>query len=137
MSTDNWGQRHNGSASTLGYMRNNNWYYCSPPLVTSYLTSLLVQLAFGGALGHALCPLQPFLWSVTQKQVECLKVEPRQVFWKLQLSTGDVPPHGPAQDRKAAFPSLDIDCHLPEVMQAELGGGSHLKMDHTLGHFTH
>lgn len=52
-------------------------------LLFFYLVSLLIQLTFGRALGKALCPLQPLLWSVAYKQVKGLEVEPRDVFWKL------------------------------------------------------
>lgn len=103
----------------------------------SYFIPLFFQFTFRGALGHALGPLQPLFWRVIQKEVKCLKVEPRQVFWKLQLSTGDVSPHGPAQDGKAAFACLNVDRHLPEVVQAELGSGSHLQTAQTQAHFSY
>ncbi|KAF3843636.1 hypothetical protein F7725_002485, partial [Dissostichus mawsoni] len=47
-------------------------------------------------------PLQPLLWNVAYEEVEGLKVEPGQVFMELQLSTGNVPPHGPAHGGEAA-----------------------------------
>lgn len=65
---------------------------------------------------------------MTYKKVKCLKVEPRKVFWKLQLSTGNVPPHGPAQNGEAAIPRPHVDRHLAKIVQAELGGGSHLQV---------
>lgn len=38
-----------------------------------------------------------------------------------------MPPHGPAQNREAAIPCSHVARHLAEIVQAELGGWSHLK----------
>lgn len=63
------------------------------------------------------------------EKVKGLEVEPRKVFWELELSAGNVPPHGPAQNGEAAVPCSHVDRHLAEIMQAELGGGCRLQRD--------
>jgi len=73
---------------------------------------------------------------VAVKQVKGLEIEPRMVFRKLQLSTGDVPPHGPAQNGEAAVPRPHVDRHLAKIVQAELGGGRHLGRGNNASYFT-
>lgn len=47
-----------------------------------------------------------------------------------------MPPHGPAQRGEAALPRSHVRGHLAKVVEAELGGGSHLQEALIPLHFT-
>lgn len=104
-----------------------NWSNHPCKLSCFYLVPLLIELTFRRALGKTVCPLQPFLWTFTNNKVKHLKVEPCKIFWELDLSTGNVFPHGPAQNGEAAISCSHVDRHLAQVVQTEFGGWSHLQ----------